>query len=245
VKTADAPESICTYLNWDSEFFGRRIARANHKHLDDATLQELLRWCVANRIECLYFLADSDDSQTTHLAETNGFLLADVRMTFERTLREISIVPTSVAVRPAQEEDLEPLRAIARTAHRDTRFYFDRRFERVKCDLLYETWIEKSFRGFAQSVLVAEVDQKPAGYITSHRRGDEAQVGLMGVAERNRGIGLGSILVQHFLSLAMREGAERATVTTQARNVRAQRLYQRSGFVTSSCELWYHRWSVG
>src|SRR5262249_37928405 len=199
-----------------------------------------LRWCVANRIDCLYLLADSGDSQTAHLAETNGFLLADVRMTLERTLREISVVPTtSVVVRAAREEDLGSLRAIARTAHRDTRFYFDRHFERVKCDLLYETWIEKSFRGFAQSVLVAEVDQKPVAYITSHRRGDQALIGLMGVAEGNRGIGLGGILVQHFLSSAVREGAERATVTTQGRNVRAQRLYQRSGFVPSSSELWY------
>jgi RimJ/RimL family protein N-acetyltransferase len=31
-------------------------------------------------------------------------------------------------------------------------------------------------------------------------------------------------------------------VVTQGRNTRAQRLYQRCGFVTRSMELWYHRW---
>jgi len=245
VKAAGKPESICTYLDWDSEFFARRIARANPKRLDQAALNELLRWCAANRIECLYLLADSDDPETAHLAETNQFLLADVRMTFERTIGEISLVPTSVVVRLAREEDLGALRAIAQRGHRDTRFYFDRHFDRAKCDLFYETWIENSFRGFAHVVLVAEVDRKPVAYITGHLRGNEAQIGLMGVSEGHQGIGLGSILVQHFLAWAAKEGAERATVITQGRNVRAQRLYQRQGFVTASCQLLYHRWFTG
>lgn len=243
VKAADKPESICTYLDWDSEFFSHRIARANRRRLNDSALNELLTWCVANRIECLYLLADSYDSQTARLAETNEFLLADVRMTFERMLGEMTpLMPTSVIVRLAREQDLGALRAIAQTGHRDTRFYFDRHFDRAKCDLLYESWIENSFRGFAEAVLVAEVDGSPVGYITGHHRGDEAQIGLMGVAEGHQGAGLGSILVKHFLSWAAKEGAVRANVTTQGRNVRAQRLYQRAGFVTSSCQLWYHRW---
>ena len=245
MNTADAPKSICTYLDWDSDFFARRIARANRTHLDDSTLNELLEWCVANRIECLYLLADSDDSQTTHLAETNEFLLADVRLTFERTIGEISFMLSSQVVRLARQEDLAELRAIARTRHRDTRFYFDRHFDRAKCDLLYETWIENSFRGFAQAVLVVEVDRKPVGYITGHLRGEEAQIGLLGVADGHQGAGLASILVQHFLSWAAREGARRAIVVTQGRNVRAQRLYQRNGFVTASFQLCYHRWFTG
>lgn len=242
MKHSDKPESICTYLDWDSEFFGHRIARANRSRLDDSALNELLTWCVGNRIECLYLLADSDDSQTARLAETNEFLLADVRMTFEQTLGEISLIPTDVVVRSAQEEDLGTLRAIAQTGHRDTRFYFDQHFDRAKCDLLYQTWIDNSFRGFAETVLVAEVERKTVGYITGHHRGDEAQIGLMGVAEGHQGTGLGSILVKHFLSWAAGEGAERASVITQGRNIRAQRLYQRNGFVTASSHLWYHRW---
>ena len=241
VRTAVEPEA-CTYLEWDSEFFSRRIARANRRRLDPAALGALLDWCAANRIECLFFLADSDDAQTARLAEANQFLLAAVRMTFERKVGEPFVSPADAVVRSAREEDLGALRAIAKTGHRDTRFYFDQHFDRTKCDLLYEAWIENSFRGFAQDVLVAEIDQKPVGYITIHLRGDEAHIGLVGVAEGHQGVGLGSILVRHFLSWAARKGAERATVVTQGRNTRAQRLYQRNGFVTASFQLWYHRW---
>ena len=159
-------------------------------------------WCGANRIDCLYLLAESDDPLTTQLAEKNQFLLADVRMTFVRSLSNSLIVPASAVVREAREEDLGALRLIALKAHRDSRFYFDPHFDRAKCDLLYETSIEKSIRGFAKEVLVAEVDRKTVAYVTINLNGSEAQIGLLGVAEGHQGAGVGSRLVTHSLSWA-------------------------------------------
>ncbi len=245
MKPTDDCEPICTYLDWDSRFFERRIARVNRHRLDEAELSEVLTWCKTNRIDCLYFLADSDDAQTSPLAERNGFLHTDVRLTFERTFTENFPVPLRAdSVRLAREGDLEVLKAIARTGHRDTRFYFDQHFERAKCDLLYETWIENSFSGFAQAVLVAEVNAEAVGYITCSLRGVESQIGLVGIADKYQGMGLGKQLVEGFLAWSLEQGARRATVVTQGRNVRAQRLYQRNGFVTASCQLWYHWWFV-
>lgn len=242
MTASDRIEPPCTYLVWDSDFFDCRIARANCHRLDDPTCKEILAWCAANRIDCLYFLADFDDPETTRVAENEKFLLADVRMTFERNTGEIPELPLSPVVRAAREEDLGVLRAIARKGHQDTRFYFDSHFNRAKCDLLYETWVEKSFRGFAQMMMVAEIGGTPVAYITGQLDGANAQIGIIGVAEGQRGAGLGSLVVNHFLSWASLKGAGRATVVTQGRNVRAQRLYERSGFVTASCQLWYHRW---
>jgi dTDP-4-amino-4,6-dideoxy-D-galactose acyltransferase len=242
VKAVEQPDTICTYLEWDSEFFGRRIARVTLNRVDQDTVHRLLAWSTANRIECLYFLADPEDSQTSKLAEANQFHLVDVRMTLERSLRENPPTSSSVGVRPAREQDVLALRTIARSAHRDTRFHFDQHFDRTKCDLLYEIWIEKSVSGFADMVFVAEIDGKPVAYITGHLRDDEVQIGLIGVDEAHQGKGLASILVQHLLAKATKDAARRATVVTQGRNVRAQRLYQRNGFVTVSCQLWYHRW---
>ncbi len=54
-------ESLCRYLEWDSEFFGRRIASASVSRLRADMVGEILAWCRTNRIECLYCLADSDE----------------------------------------------------------------------------------------------------------------------------------------------------------------------------------------
>jgi dTDP-4-amino-4,6-dideoxy-D-galactose acyltransferase len=188
-------------------------------------------------------LADSDDPQTPRLAEANDFHFVDIRMTLEREIVQKDLAAFRFnGTRFARESDLPALRAIARTGHHDTRFYFDEHFERNTCDLLYETWIENSFRGFAQSVLVAEADGEPAAYLTCHLNEQTSQIGLLGVAGSHRGKGLATKLVQAFLSWSHEQGARRAVVVTQGRNVQAQRLYQHNGFLSSSIQLWFHRW---
>lgn len=242
-KSGEPSESICLYLEWDSSFFGSRIARLQRRRLDAATLNEALVWCRDNRIDCLYFLADADHAATVRLAESDGFQLTDVRVTLERAVGEAdALAPSSDEIRLAREPDLTALRAIARTAHHDSRFYFDEHFDRGKCDLLYETWVENSFHGFAQAVLVAEVEGRAAGYLTCHLKGTESQIGLVGITAENQGRGLGSRLIRHFLSWSREQGATRALVVTQGRNLAAQRLYQRNGFISSSLQLCYHLW---
>jgi len=240
--TETAPESICSLLEWDSNFFGRRIARLNRSRLDEASVARALDWCSKENIECLYFLGDADDAATARLAEKTSFLQTDVRLTLEHSLAGTTVTAFDSSVRRAREADLPALRAIAARNHHDSRFYFDHHFDPALCDRFYETWIENSFRGFAQAVLVADSAGQPAGYVTCHLRGAESQLGLLGVAEAHHGEGLGTKLVHAFLTWSRQQAATHATVVTQGRNVRAQRLYQRNGFVSSSFQLWYHRW---
>jgi len=54
--------------------------------LNRATLAAIERWAARERIECLYFLADSGDPETAPLAEESGFRLVDLRVTLERRL---------------------------------------------------------------------------------------------------------------------------------------------------------------
>ena len=77
---------ICTYLEWDSAFFDGRIARANCVRLDQSKVSELLDWCGNHRIDCLYFLADSDDAETARIAQQNDFREVDVRLTLDRPI---------------------------------------------------------------------------------------------------------------------------------------------------------------
>lgn len=240
-------DHICEYLDWDSRFFGCEIARATVNRLTPQTVKTILTWCNSRRIDCLYFLGDSDDTNTTRLAEDNGFRLVDIRITLEKQLG--GVLSTAEPqydqgiIRSHTADDVPALCAIARTSHRDSRFYHDPNLPTSLCDALYETWIAKSCNGYANAVLVAEFEERPVGYISCHLL-DQArgQIGLVGVSPDVQGRGLGHGLVHESLRWFAGQGITQVTVVTQGRNWKAQRLYQKNGFLTRSVQLWYHKW---
>lgn len=229
------------FLTWDSEFFGVRIGRVLSDALTPDSLAALMAWRRIQRVECLYFLADPNQAASLRLAEENGFHLTDVRVTLESGAERAD--PAPAGVRPFQEGDRAALRSIARAGHRDSRFYYDGHFPPQRCDDLYDTWIDRSVDGFADATLVADVDGLAAGYITCHRDEGEGRIGLLGVDLAYQGRALGQALVKTALGWFSQAGFTRVSVVTQGRNARAQRLYQRCGFLTRSIRLWYHWWN--
>jgi dTDP-4-amino-4,6-dideoxy-D-galactose acyltransferase len=241
-----APPDLCEYLAWDSEHFGYRIARLLPSQLSAEVLARGEDWCRSNRIECLYWLADADDARTVRLAEQHDFSLVDVRMTLSKKLAEPGTGLNRRAVgtiRPALARDLPALRTIARQSHHDTRFYFDPHFAAAKCDALYEIWIAKSIQGYADAVLVADWEDRVVGYVTCKSLDlTLGQIGLLAVDGGAVGLGFGSALITVALDWFRERGHQRVRVVTQGRNTRAQRCYQRAGFVTEAVRLSYHRW---
>lgn len=240
------PGHLCDYLEWDSTFFSRRIARVRAVHLSRETLPGVLAWCGERRIDCLYFLAESDDDESVRTVEERGFQLVDIRITLEDRLIGSSAQgkrDARLLIRECQPRDIPALRAIARTSHRNTRFYHDPNFPRARCDALYETWIERSCQGYANGVLVAEIGGHPVGYLSCHLdNGIDGRIGLLAIGQNARGCGAGGELVRECERWFARHNRTRVTVVTQGRNVGAQRFYQKCGFVTGGVNLWYHHW---
>ena len=234
----------CEILEWDSSFFGIRIARLNVRRLTAATMTALDNWALKNQIKCVYFLCEATDVGSIVLAEQHGFHLADIRMTLETSLSAGRIGTGEILpVRRATSEQTEALKAIARSSHKETRFYQDSHFEPARCDALYETWIEKSCKGNADMVFTVQLDEIVAGYITCHLDSESVgHIGLLAVADIVRGKGIGSALVHAALNWFNERQRSLVTVVTQGRSLQAQRLYQRCGFVSRSVELWYHYW---
>ena len=243
-----AADGLCQHLEWDSRFFGCSIARIDAERYTGEVMARAVEWCQAQSIACAYLLCNADDVDGVGLAEDNGFRFVDVRMTLEMRLGPNTIArrpAERVHIRPCTPSDIPDLRAIARVSHRDSRFYCDPNFPAARCDHLYETWIERSCCGYADAVLVADTRGRCVGYISCHLQGErEGKIGLVAVAEGEQGRGLGGALLHQSLRWFAERNAQLVTVVTQARNVRAQRLYQKAGFLTRSVELWCHRWFV-
>jgi dTDP-4-amino-4,6-dideoxy-D-galactose acyltransferase len=238
----------CRLLDWDSEFFGCRIATLGGNRLAPQEVDEIMRWCADGKIDCLYFLADSRCADTATTAETNGFAFKDLRMTFEwkRSLGATGLRPQigpQVKVRTHREPDLAAVVLIARSAHTDTRFFFDRRFDRDAAALLYETWIRKACAAPDARVFVGETMGELAGYLSCHRSGPQAgHIGLAAVDPRFHGQGIGRAMIEAALRWFADQEITDISVVTQGRNVAAQRFYQSAGFLTRSIECWYHKW---
>jgi dTDP-4-amino-4,6-dideoxy-D-galactose acyltransferase len=235
---------LCSILEWDSTFFGMRIARVNPNRLDAQTAAQVMDWCHQKKVICLYFLADSNDVETIRQAEKNGFYLTDIRMTYEHPLNglEERYVP-KLDIRNAVTEDLPVLRAMTGSSYGDSRFYYDGHFTQESCNRLYEIWIEKSLSGYAQAVLVMGAPGQPEGFVTCDIMPEaKGKIGLVGVSMSTRGRGVGQALVQASLQWFAGQGLKSVQVVTQGRNIPAQRLYQKCGFLIKEVKYWYHCW---
>jgi len=240
--------ALCEMLDWDTRFFGFRVARVVTGALDEATAAHVLSWCDSERIDCLYFLADGNSAESIATAERHGFGLKDVRLTYRRRLEPsladvVPVLPAGVRIRPARPDEAGALEAITEGSFTDSRFYYDRRFPRAVVDEMYRTWIRQSVAGEAGAVLVLENEGKTSGFITCHLLDERTgQCRLGGLDASLRGRGLGQRIYEAALCWFARHGVETVVYVTQARNIRAQRLFQRLGFLSHSTQFYYHKW---
>jgi dTDP-4-amino-4,6-dideoxy-D-galactose acyltransferase len=239
-------EEPCELLPWDSEFFGVRVARVRGEVLTDEHAREIDAWCREREVACLYFLARGDDAGSPRVAERNDYRLVDIRVTYERP-GSIALAPEEpggVEVRLARAGDIPALQEIARYSYTISRFYFDDNFARERCDSLYARWVAASFEGFAAAFFVATLDDAPVGFLTCGHD-PQARTGsldLMGVNRDLRGKGVANTLMIHALGWLRDQDVALVNTVTQGRNIKAQRVFQRFGFLLRDLQLQYHRW---
>lgn len=239
--TLPSTEPPAVVLDWDSEFWGVRIGRTTPASIS-AEPDGVREWVRDHDVRCLYLRCPVDDG-LVEVAEDFGFQLMESRAEYEQTSPVPFPTPMPCVVRAVLPSDIDALTRIARVSHHDSRFFTDPRFADERCGDLFATWIVNSCtRGFAEWVLVAEVDGVPCGYVTGQHDDDGwGRVGLIAVDESLRGRGVGQALLAASVSRHRREGRTDTRVTTQARNP-ATRFYRRLGFVESGLSLDLHWW---
>jgi len=241
---------IVSILKWDTAFFGFKTTRLHPLRLTEDMVKYALDYCKKKRVEVLYYLSDCHDPTSVKLAEKYGFHFTDIRLTLGIELEDY--IPRKTGnrfiIRGASQKDIPKLRKIAGKSYLDSRYYFDQHYPRKICEKFYSDWIEKSCKGFADKVFVAEMGGRVVGYITCDKKPDVesrrgcGRITLVGVDESAKGMEVGSSLVYRALNWFREEKMREVIVVTQGRNYRAQRLYQKCGFKTILTQLWYHKW---
>lgn len=223
-------DSNAEMMAWDTEFWGVPMGRA-------FSTNDLGNWAVANSVGCLCLLIPLSDQADIHRAESDGYRLMDVRVRYERETAEAVNL-----CKRAGADDLDTLAVISRTAFRGlTRFYADERFDRDRCDDLYEGWFWENAADPDVEILMRADASGPCAFVTV-RMGDEAQIVLIAVADRLRGKGIGANLARAAIDRAHTFGASTISVVTQGCNIASQRAFTHAGFRLTNADAWLHKW---
>ena len=219
-------------MEWDSEFFECNIGYVSCRRLTENIESYIKEKTRELKIDMIQYNCNCHDQVSIFTAEKNNYSFVDVRITFEIMLqktKEVDSNEDNIIFRKAEEKDVEPLSNIAGEIYTLSRYYFDKNFDQEKVKEFYEGWLKKGVRGeFDDYCYILEVNNQPVAFTTVKECDDNtADIGIVGVDENYSGRSLGTQLLQK---------------VTQGRNYPAQRLYQKSGFITSQMELWYHKW---
>lgn len=260
--------SLISELPWDSGIFGVRMSAIKHMYLDSesgncsnaasALIEESVNWCRAEKYEFILRKINTDDIPCLHALEKNKFLLVDTLLDYaydpyKKPFTNL-IPPVMVAggsTRLATLEDESELMSIASRSFDKHfgRFHSDPNIDHDLANKVYIEWIKSSLRGYADFVVLLEVEGRIAAYsIWKYPTSDEV--------EHNIPVGHYSLGAVHpdFFGMGLfyaitYEGMRRMVTRTKCvegpthiNNYPVQRGYTKLGWQIYDAHYAFHRW---
>lgn len=238
---------LITKMDWDSRFWGYPVAYLSSRYLTENIMHRIEKIIKRERFHLIEYLCNCHDSRSVKIAERNGFHFTDIRLSFEKKLQNCPdfSLPQGIAFSKAKKEDIPVLKKISSDLYQDSRYFFDENFDRRKVRAFYQLWIERAVLGrYDDACFCLYAKGVPIGFcsIKYNLPSKSASIGLFGLAAKFQGKGLGKALLNMVFSELAGKNILKLDVVTQGRNYAAQRLYQKTGFLTKATELWYHKW---
>ena len=217
-------------LNWDSDFFGRKIGVLMGNLRSAEAVSAALDAAAAAGFVYIICRPSVDDAAAVRTLERAGFYLTDIGVTWssevEMYLRRAA--PIVADARVAVASDVPRLSAEAMTLFRNSRFYHDPFFSADEADRLHAVWLANSVSGQAADAVWIIPD---SGFVTCKlTTGGVGEVALIGVWESRRGRGAGRALMTAAIAWFASRGVRTVHVKTQVKNLRAMNFYHRLGF---------------
>ena len=227
-------------LDWDSEFFGKRIGKLSiETSFDDEWVISFLEE-KKDDYDMIYIFSNHDisllkDIQNCNLADRKVIYTCNVKP-IENQIDAISIYDDGI---PNQE-----LINLSIESAKYSRYKTDEHFKPDDYKRLYIRWIENSANGsFADFVLCYHLGKEIKGMITLKIDENIGTIGLIAVDTDCQGKGIGTSLINKAQQLLQERGIKTLDVATQMANEQACRFYEKQGMKMKSITYVYHWWS--
>jgi ribosomal protein S18 acetylase RimI-like enzyme len=253
---------------WDSQITGRRIGTVKHLGVSSdrraraeilrGLIEELTRSLGKRGTQCVVCKVQSDELAIAHALEEQGFLLMDTLQDFvfdfSRSPIEAIDLPKrdgQLKIRQAKPADLAALMAINERAFADYfgRYHADPQMPQGTHTKIYIEWVRSAFQGWADWILVAEVNDKIAGYglwrkalkIEEKNSLSIAHYDLGATDAQFRGRGLRTVLTLEGMGIA-RDFAQYLIGPVHVSNYPAQHTLQKLGWRIAGARHSFHKW---
>jgi len=231
-------------LEWDSGVFGFNVASLTMSKYDDSYLLSILKELKENNYRLVYWRTQMTEEEKII---SHGATLVDEKVTYHKGMKsELILNPESLysITTYSHKEPEQALLDLAQESGAYSRFRLDPLFPSSLFEKLYNIWMKRSVdREIAHEVLVAkDIDGVLCGVVTLGEVRGKGDVGLLAVASRARGQGLGRLLMENAENFFIKHGYTEAQVVTQRKNIKACNLYESCGYKVEKIEKIYHFW---
>ena len=259
--------AVCVDSPWDTETVGCKFASLKYLAIADDLdktdalndlIEKILRRAKDRGVECIVCKRPSSQSQAVHALERNGFLLMDTLIDFvwdfERSQIEKLPAPrrgAGLSTRLAQPEDEPAVLALSEKAFANFsgRYDVDPGMPSGTGPRVYRRWIESAFKGWADMILVAEIDDVAVGYgiwRNPSKRETKHSVRMMhyslaGVDPSYTGQGIYSALAFDGMRMAQSH-ARYIDGPVHVTNYAVHRALHRLGWKTAGARHTFHKW---
>lgn len=231
--------------SFNSEHFGIKMGNvltrmsfidgSDEKNVED--FKHVISKAKENGYKHLTFKVPTNEKKIIMCATSQGMEIADtlVRYVFDFTKSHLLDIQHKCSLDDCRNEELQFIKAIAKKSFKIDRFHSDNNLPDELCDLYYDKWIENSFNGYADKVIVAHYNNDVVGFTTGNlREGDTfSQLVLSAVSDKYRGIGVYTSMIHEgtkWLHQNRFAGTKGVIVGTQIDNIAVQRAWIKLGY---------------
>lgn len=238
---------IYDFLEWDSQFFKKKIFNLNTKSYSLSVHKKVELLIEKEKVDLIYFLCPSEDKCSINLAKKNNFQPVDNRLTYiiSRESFKPRLINNNAVIKLSSKKNIERLQSIARNTQWASRYYKDSKFSKEDLKIFYGQWVKKSVTGdLDDMVFHIELDKKICGFISIKKEGvNFGSIGLVSVDQNYQGLGFGLALISYAVQyMFTKMDCASVSVVTQKENTNACIAYDKIGFRVNDSSTWLHKW---